>query len=437
MPGSSELLRYGLPAMPLAFAALPLYLLTPALYAEHFGLSLAWVGIVLMATRLSDAVADPLIGRMMDRGRTGLWRWMAWGLGLMVIFLALLLNPPVDWITTQWSAPGNAAVALLVWMGIMALGVSLANSVATLAHQSWAVAWTPNTELQSRLVGAREAWALAGVVVAAAIAAQRSGPVMGLVAIAAAAAAIVLTRSIAIHGADQKSHQRTASALPWRALFAVSEFRRLLAAFSINALANAIPATLVLFFLQDAIGATSNQASMLLAAYFLSAALGVMFWSRMASRIGILSAWRAAMLAAVIAFLWVLTLDRGDLLAFTLICLGTGFALGAELVCPPVLLGRIIDSAGHRGQLESSYFGLWNLVIKLALALSAGLALPALAILGYMPGQAVGTDSPSPGAIHWAYAGLPCVLKCIAVIALGRVRLTEAPANSSLSGEQP
>jgi Na+/melibiose symporter-like transporter len=209
----------------------------------------------------------------------------------------------------------------------------------------------------------------------------------------------------------------------------------LLLAFSVNALANAIPATLVLFFLQDAIGATSDQASLLLAAYFLSAAVGVIFWSRLAHRIGIILAWRASMLVAVLAFLWALMLGQGDILAFTLICLGTGFALGAELVCPPVLLGRIIDAAGHRGQLESSYFGVWNLVIKMALALSAGLALPALAWLDYLPGQALGSSDGSPGAIHWAYAGLPCILKCVAIAALGRVRMPTATSDTAVKGE--
>ncbi len=435
MPRTPDLLRYGLPAMPLAFAALPLYLLTPVLYAEHFGLSLAWVGLVLMATRLTDAFADPWIGRLMDRSQTGLWHWMAWGLGLMAVSLALLMNPPVEWIASLSVTEGWAATGLMIWMGVMALGVSLANSVATLAHQSWAVAWTARTEVQSRLVGAREAWALAGVVVAAAIAAQRSGVAMGVMVLAASVAAVVLTRAISRYGADSKNHQHATVPLRWRAVFDSPEFRRLLLAFSVNALANAIPATLVLFFLQDAIGATSDQASLLLAAYFLSAAIGVIFWSRLAHRIGIILAWRASMLVAVLAFLWALMLGQGDILAFTLICLGTGFALGAELVCPPVLLGRIIDAAGHRGQLESSYFGVWNLVIKMALALSAGLALPALAWLDYLPGQALGSSDGSPGAIHWAYAGLPCILKCVAIAALGRVRMPTATSDTAVKGE--
>ena len=56
------LLAYGVLGFPLAFAALPLYVHVPRLYAESVGLSLALVGAVLLGARLLDAVVDPLIG---------------------------------------------------------------------------------------------------------------------------------------------------------------------------------------------------------------------------------------------------------------------------------------------------------------------------------------------------------------------------------------
>lgn len=415
MPNASEALRYGLPGFVLAFAALPLYLLTPALYAEQFGMSLAAIGLVLMLTRLTDAFADPIIGRWMDKSRAGLWRWMAVGLSIMALSLALLVNPPVEWLS-QFGASGALA---LLWLGLTTLAVSLGNSMATLAHQSWAVAWTNNAASQTRLVAAREALALFGVIVAAMIAAQRSGLSMAIVVLAAGALAVLLTMGLRRYGAAARPATTQAN-VAWRQILAQRAFVRLLAAFGINALANAVPATLVLFFLADLLGASSDQSSVLLAAYFACAAASVAFWSWASRRLGAMMAWRIAMLIAVIAFVWTLSLDRGDIVAFTVICLATGFALGAELVCPPVLLGRLIDQGGHRGQLESSYFGIWNLIIKLALALAAGLALPALALLSYSPGQPA-LEGNNLDALQWAYAGVPCILKCIAIVALGRV----------------
>ena len=60
-------LRYGLLGLPLAFCALPLYVLMPNLYAKEWGVSLAALGALLLGARLLDAVIDPLLGRWCDR----------------------------------------------------------------------------------------------------------------------------------------------------------------------------------------------------------------------------------------------------------------------------------------------------------------------------------------------------------------------------------
>jgi len=67
-PGAwREGLRYGLLGLPLAFVALPLYVILPNHYARAFGAPLALLGAVLLAARLVDAVLDPWIGRWCDR----------------------------------------------------------------------------------------------------------------------------------------------------------------------------------------------------------------------------------------------------------------------------------------------------------------------------------------------------------------------------------
>ena len=59
-------LRYGLLGLPLAFCALPLYVLMPNLYAQQWGVSLAALGFLLMGVRLFDALIDPWLGRVCD-----------------------------------------------------------------------------------------------------------------------------------------------------------------------------------------------------------------------------------------------------------------------------------------------------------------------------------------------------------------------------------
>ena len=419
MPGIGQSLRYGLPGFTLAFAALPLYLLTPALYAQQFGLSLGLIGVLLMLTRLTDAIADPFIGRWIDQSTQSLWLWMAGGLIVMAVGLGLLTHP-----TVMLDATEPSVLKFSIWLVGCTLMVSLANSTATLAHQSWAVAWTAEIAGQSRLIGARELCGLVGVISAAAIAGQQSGGLLGLVAVISAVVAIAASFGLRLVG-----HRSSAGAarppVAWSALLQQAKLRELLSTMGINALANAIPPTLILFFLQDYLGATPNQASGLLAAYFVAAAAAVPFWSWAAHRFRAKTVWIIAMSIAVAAFGWTLTLDQSGLMAFAAICLITGAVLGAELVCPPILLGRRIDREGHRGTLEASYFGLWNLVIKLALALAAGLTLPILSGLDYQPG--ISSPDNNLSALQWAYAGIPIALKCIAIAALWRFHDESAP----------
>jgi len=59
--------RYGLMGLPLAFVALPLYVLLPNHYARHFGVPLAALGALLLGARLFDALIDPMLGQWSDR----------------------------------------------------------------------------------------------------------------------------------------------------------------------------------------------------------------------------------------------------------------------------------------------------------------------------------------------------------------------------------
>ena len=51
---------YGSLGLPLAFLALPLYVVLPNHYAREFGMPLALLGALLLSARLLDAVIDPL-----------------------------------------------------------------------------------------------------------------------------------------------------------------------------------------------------------------------------------------------------------------------------------------------------------------------------------------------------------------------------------------
>ncbi|MFZ3128431.1 MAG: MFS transporter, partial [Rhodoferax sp.] len=141
-------LRYGLLGLPLAFCALPLYVLVPNLYATRFGVPLAALGAVLLATRVFDALLDPWIGRWCDRllasGSKRLWQCMAVAaLALAGSFCALF-------------QPATGSSGALWWLAITLLLTSVAFSVLTVAYQSWGSALGGDALQRSRVVAWRE-----------------------------------------------------------------------------------------------------------------------------------------------------------------------------------------------------------------------------------------------------------------------------------------
>jgi glycoside/pentoside/hexuronide:cation symporter, GPH family len=196
-------------------------------------------------------------------------------------------------------------------------------------------------------------------------------------------------------------------------------FAALLLVFAASGIAAAIPASTVLFFIADVLGA-ERWSGAFLVLYFLAGAAGLPLWVRIASRVGKLRAWLAAMLLSVVVFGWAASLGSGDLFAYGLICVLSGFALGADLALPPAMLADLLARDFGRGPARAgAWFGWWNFVTKANLAIAAGLSLPLLGWLGYAPGEGQGD---SLFALALVYAGLPCVAKLGAVALLWRLR---------------
>lgn len=409
---SAHAARYGLPGLVLASTALPLYMVTPHLYAGSVGLPLAWVGFCLMATRLIDAITDPIIGRWIDRTTGARFeRWMMPSLVVLLIGMVLLLSPP------EGLGPG----LLIAYMSLCALLVSLSNSAAGLAHQAWLVSWTAHPSAQAQLVTRREAFTLLGVMIAAGLASQEGYPALLAWIVFATAASIWALRGLPGQSVAQDPLSKSIPRVPvWLGLRLLdSSGRGLLGVMGLNALANAIPGTLFLFFVADQLQLSRQASGLLLIGYFLAAAVSMPLWQSLLRQHAASVVWQSSVVVSIAGFIWATQLGAGDLLPFALICVVTGFALGAELTCPALLLAAAINRSGQRGRHESLIMGLWTLLQKLALALAAGLVLPLLAGMGYTPGI------PDTNALPLAYAAIPCGLKLMALILFRRLETTQ------------
>ncbi|WP_312836533.1 MFS transporter [Comamonas sp.] len=405
-------LAYGALAAPLAFVSLPLYVTLPHYYAAEGGAPLAGLGAVLLATRAFDALLDPALGRLADRllqrGRGAAWLAAALGsLAMALGFFAL------------WHPPASHPVQMLGWLAACLLLSTLAYSAVAILHQTWGTRWGGQAAWRTQVTAWREGATLVGVLTASVLPSLLGMDATSAVLLAALGLGLLgLSRlrdpraGAADAGARAAPRGGRPQASPWRD----AAFRRLLSVFMLNGIAAAIPATLLPFFVVDRLQAPELLPLFLLC-YFAAAALGLPLWVKAVARWGLAPSWRAGMLASVIAFFSASLLGAGDAWAFAAICIASGLALGADLAVPGALLTGVIHESGHGGSGDGRYLGWWACATKLNLALAAGLCLPLLAIAGYHSGS---TAPAGLQALAWAYGGLPCLLKLLALASLWR-----------------
>ncbi|WP_425405783.1 MFS transporter [Hwanghaeella sp.] len=410
-----RLALYGLPGLPLAAATLPVYLHIPTYYAVDLGLGFTAVGGILLAARIWDAVTDPLVGFLSDRtsGRFGPRKpWILAGALLTAITGFLLFAPP----------EGAGSIYLFVVTILLYLGWTM----AVLPYNAWGAELSDDHHHRTTITAWREGAVIAGTLLAVTLPHAMGDTLSdGLAGLGAALllmlpiAAVLSVSFVPVptgSGLRQKLTARKIASAIGRNL----AFRRLLAAWFLNGIANGLPATLFLLFIAEILKAPEH-AGLLLFTYFLSAVAGLPIWLQLSKRIGKHRTWCVAMAWACLWFASALALGPGDVFAFAFICVATGLALGADLALPPSLQADVIDldraQGGERN--TGAYFALWSMAQKIALAAAVGIAFPLLDLAGFETtptGSSGSTADPgSAWLLPWLYAGLPIVLKTAAM----------------------
>ncbi len=297
--------------------------------------------------------------------------------------------------------------------------------MVTVSYQVHGAEVTDDIAERTRVTAWREGFSLLGVFLAAAlpeVLKQSSGERAGFAQfslvfapLALVAAVITIRGSPPAHGRSPPAH--TAIFGAFTTPLKNRLFRRLLVVFVLNGIAASIPATLVLFFIEDVVRRPDLTAWFLIS-YFAAGAMGLPLWVWLSRRIGKGRSWFAAMIVSIVAFVWAFLLGPDSAAAYFTICVLSGVGLGADLALPPSILADVIDEDERigAGRNEGAYFGLWALTTKMNLALSAGIALPLLGAFGYVP-KAANTDG-SLFVLSAVYALLPCALKLLAALAL-------------------
>lgn len=403
---SGAMARYSALSLPLAMAMLPVYMIAPKFYADNLGVSLSALGICLLIVRLFDTIQDPLIGRWVDtlsRYRHG-WSILIIGAAVLLAIGFIALFMPIV----------TGEVPLLVWLSLSLVVVYTAHSLINICYLAWGARLTDVVAGRARVTAWREAVGVVGVVLASILPAywaSSEGALTGYAWFAYCFVVILLvTTFITLKFAPRPATVILPTHASWKVPLADKAIKRLYVFYFFNATSVALPATLILFYVDDVLQ-TPDLTGLFLAVYFLSGLLTLPLWVKLADRLTKVKAWALGAIVASFALVWAATLGQGDVWAYATICAFAGAALGADLALPPAMLADAIPPQQRSS--TGLYFGVWALLAKFSLAIAAGVSLPTLAWLGYQPGNPT-----TAASLPIWYAVLPISFKLCAIFVI-------------------
>ncbi len=423
-----NLIIYSGLAFPLSFIGLPIYVYIANFYVNQFAISVSLVGGLILASRFFDLIQDPIIGQVSDwliRKGFSRKKIISYNSPFLALSFYFLFNPPA---ISQFQ--------IAIWLVLSLIAVYTFFSVITINYYAIASEIADDYSSRTKITAAREFVGLFGIL-AASIAPALISAIYeisqeeALSNLSLCFLPIILLPAFLIHkflieGKEDKSYDITGEISSnfkqkIESFFGViknvlqdKKFRVLAFIYFLNSAAVSLPASTFLFFVEDVLKAKS-ETGYFLSLYFFSAALAMPFWSFMAKKYGKKNAWIISISLSIIAFFWAFFLNSTNYQQFYAICFASGLMLGADLAIPPSILADITNKNKDSQVNTSSYFALWNLITKMALALTSGLGLIFLGLSGYRNESSANADSLL--YLTALYSIIPCLIKlCVIVI---------------------
>ena len=276
-------LVYALPAYSLAVVGMPLYVFLPKFYTDVVGINIASLGIILFSVRIFDAVTDPVIGYMSDQTRTRYGRrrpYIAIGSVFVALAMIFLFNPPKA-----------SKLFETIWFAVFIYALFLFWTIVAVPYESLGPEITFDYHDRTSLFAMRDGMLIAGTLAAA------SSPALvqwafGLPTYAGGEKTKFFWISVlyspliiatcwwcAASIKELKQPLKEQRSELWQGIRQVTRNRPfiiLLIAYTISAIGNNLPATLILYYVQYVL--QSDLADLFLLIYFASGILFLPGW---------------------------------------------------------------------------------------------------------------------------------------------------------------
>jgi len=397
---NKALFSYAFLAVPLAFIGLPIYIYLPDFYNQNFNISLQEIALILLVTRLFDALQDPAIGLLSDKFfkiRNKIIAFSCPLLGLSIYFLF----SPLGFLDSK--------ISLIISLFLTYLFFS----IIWINHQALAVSFTRDYSLKTTIIAYRESFFILGIILASLLpailenyfSAKKSFELIGIFYFF-----FICTCAAFFFKFVKFDSQNTAtSPLKLSKIFA-PKLRHFFAIFLFNSIASSIPASLITFYVAQVLNLKSKT-GLFLILYFFGLILGIIFWTKLSQKLKNKSkTWLISSAITVAVFPFCFFLREGDLSSYALICVLSGFGFAGDFCLSYSILGDIICDQKLEGK-ESTIFSLTNFLVKISFTISS------VALL-YLLGTIRESGANENSFLSYSYAILPCFFKVISVVLL-------------------
>ena len=410
------LAAYAAPAFSQALIHGPVGTVIQGIYGKHFGVALASIALVLVVSRVFDAITDPIIGYMSDRYRTR-WGhrkpWLVGGSFVAVVACWFLYVPPGT----------VSATYFLIWFLIAYLGWT----ISEIPYRAWMAELSEDYDERTRIATWRTFARYMGFIAFYGIpllpffeTSEFTPETLRVTAILAAVAlptTAIIAALVVPEGEVRESAKKPSLRVAMPAIVRNKPLLIFLATYGTGGLATGCAFGMLFFFVDAHLGLGATLALLFVLGSPIGAAT-MPAWLWIANRLGKQKTWALAYTLAAIFQLGHLLIPTGPagepwlIMAFILV-----FAVSSVgVVVPAALLADIVDYGRwkFKGDYAGTYYASQTMVEKGVEGLGVALGLAVASYFGFDPTLSEQTARGTFGLLL-AFPVLPAVLTLITV----------------------
>jgi len=413
---NKDVVIYSLPAFAFAGLGLTFYTYLPKYFSDEVGISGYVLGIIILTTRIFDAVIDPWIGKKSDTSQSKLGRRKIWIL-LGIIPLCLMTLVLTNLSRLHF---GNSEILLFLYSVLFFFSFSM----VSIPYESLGPELSDDHHGKTKIFTTRTMFFTLGTIVAGTLPILIGGDAdtksISLLGFIWSFFLLVTTLPMVfLLKEPHQTHTKEKSKITL-SVFKNKKFVSLITAQAISGFGAALPAQLILFYGARVIG--EDVASTALGIYLTLGLLFTPLWNSISRKLGKAPAWILALSINTGVFIGVFFLGQGDGNLFLILSAVSAIGLGGTLSLPYSIQADIVeDDFLHSGRRrEGEFLGIWSITNKLSAALGAGIAFPVLQYFGYVSYGPL--EVTAIFALSFLYAGVTCFANLLSIFWILRLR---------------